>query len=195
LTFVEKNIKTVFFMTNKLLIYLLTGIAGLTCALVINEDLSLMVRYWGNEGGNRTFDILIDDELLVTENVTGKWNKDEFVNVEYPIPADRVRGKASITVKFKCRPGNIAGGVFGVRLLKPAASSSIHSAHTSDTVVYGGKDRIHIQNARAKTQATIYNVSGNLIGSRILADTNTQIPASKGIYIVELGDKNKEALK
>ncbi|MDR0505632.1 MAG: hypothetical protein LBH32_02280, partial [Dysgonamonadaceae bacterium] len=108
-----------------------------------NENLSLMVRYWGNEGGNRTFDILIDNELLVTENIVGKWNKDEFVNVEYPIPADKVRGKASITVTFKCRPGNIAGGVFCVRLLKPATSSAVHSAQTSDTTVYGGKNKIH----------------------------------------------------
>ncbi|MDL2241833.1 glycoside hydrolase family 127 protein, partial [Bacteroidales bacterium OttesenSCG-928-L03] len=38
------------------------------------EDLLLRVRYWGNEGGNRTFSILIDGELLTTENVTGKWN-------------------------------------------------------------------------------------------------------------------------
>ncbi|MDR0573413.1 MAG: glycoside hydrolase family 127 protein [Tannerella sp.] len=90
-----------------------------------HEDLSLMVRYWGNEGGNRTFDILIDDKLLVTENVAGKWNKDEFVNVEYPIPAERLRGKESVTVTFKCRPGHVAGGVFSVRLLKPATTSSV----------------------------------------------------------------------
>jgi beta-xylosidase len=89
-----------------------------------NENLALMVRYWGNEGGNRTFNIMIDDDLLVTENIVGKWNKDEFVNIEYPIPLDRVKGKASITVKFQCRPDNIAGGVFGVRLLKPTNSTS-----------------------------------------------------------------------
>ncbi|MDR0505633.1 MAG: T9SS type A sorting domain-containing protein [Dysgonamonadaceae bacterium] len=154
-----------------------------------------MVRYWGNEGGNRTFDILIDDELLVTENVVGKWNKDEFVNVEYPIPVNMVRGKTSITVKFKCRPGSIAGGVFCVRLLKPAASSAVHSAQTSDTTVYGGKNKIHIQNAGTKTQATIYNLSGNLISSLILADKNVQIPASKGVYIVSLQEKESETFK
>jgi hypothetical protein len=104
------------------------------------EDLSLMVRYWGNEGGNRTFDILIDDELLVTENVVGKWDKDEFVNIEYTIPAEWLRGKESVTVTFKCQPGNIAGGVFGVRLLKPKTTSSVHTVHRSDAAVYGGKN-------------------------------------------------------
>ena len=39
-----------------------------------------MVRYWGNESGSRTFDILIDGKVLVTENIVGKWNKNEFVN-------------------------------------------------------------------------------------------------------------------
>ena len=161
-----------------------------------HEDLSLMVRYWGNEGGARTFDILIDNELLATENIVGKWNKDEFVNVEYPIPANRIKGKTSITVKFKCRPGNIAGGVFCVRLLKPETNSAIHAAPASDTLVYGCKNRIHIQNARIRTQATIYNVSGNLISSRILTDKDVQIPASNGIYIVELADNNnREAFK
>lgn len=81
------------------------------------EELFLMVRYWGNEGGNRTFDILIDGEVLVTENVTGKWNKNEFVDVEYPIPARMLTGKSSITVRFQPKANNVAGGVFGLRLL------------------------------------------------------------------------------
>ena len=81
------------------------------------EELYLMVRYWGNEGGNRTFDILIDDEVLVTENVVGKWNKNEFVNVEYAIPARMLSGKSSITVKFQPKANNVAGGVFSLRLL------------------------------------------------------------------------------
>jgi hypothetical protein len=83
-----------------------------------NENLSLMVRYWGNDGGPRTFDIMIDDSKLVTENIGGKWKKDVFVDVEYPVPASMVKGKSSIVVKFQCDQGNIAGGVFYLRLLK-----------------------------------------------------------------------------
>jgi DUF1680 family protein len=80
-------------------------------------ELYLMVRYWGNETGSRTFDILIDDVLLVTENVSGKWKKNEFVNVEYPIPANLTEGKTSFTVKFQPQNNHVAGGVFHVRLL------------------------------------------------------------------------------
>lgn len=82
------------------------------------SDLSLMVRYWGDETRNRTFDILIDDELLVTENLVDKWKRKELVNVEYPIPATMINGKKSVTVTFRSKPGNIAGGVFYIRLLK-----------------------------------------------------------------------------
>ncbi|WP_277120302.1 beta-L-arabinofuranosidase domain-containing protein [Bacteroides ndongoniae] len=81
-------------------------------------DLSLMVRYWGNETSNRSFDILIDGELLVEENLVGKWNREELVNVEYPIPVNMLEGKSSITVTFRSKPGQIAGGVFYIRLLK-----------------------------------------------------------------------------
>jgi len=31
-----------------------------------------MVRYWGAEWGSRKFEIYIDDELLITEDNTGR---------------------------------------------------------------------------------------------------------------------------
>jgi len=82
------------------------------------EDLILMVRYWGNETGNRSFNILIDDQLLVTENIIGKWNKNDFVNMEYKIPVEMLRSKTQITVKFVAAERNNAGRIFYVRLLK-----------------------------------------------------------------------------
>jgi hypothetical protein len=82
-------------------------------------DLTLMVRYWGNEWGNRTFDILIDEVKLVTENVTGKWNVSEFRNVEYAIPDSMVEGKDTIRVKFQAPSDGYAGGAFYIRLLRP----------------------------------------------------------------------------
>ena len=77
-----------------------------------------MVRYWGNESGNRTFDILIDGQLLTTENIVGKWKHESFVNAEYPIPAEWLKGKSVINVCFQSKPGTVAGGVFHVRLVK-----------------------------------------------------------------------------
>jgi hypothetical protein len=83
------------------------------------EDLTLMVRYWGNETGNRSFNILIDEQTLVTENIVGQWNKNEFVNVEYKISAEMLKSKTDITVRFVGLEENNAGRIFHVRLLVP----------------------------------------------------------------------------
>lgn len=83
-------------------------------------DLSLMVRYWGNESCTRTFDILIDGKKLVTENIINKWNVDDFVNQEYKIPNSMVTDKSEITVKFQASSGMV-GGIFYVRLLREYA--------------------------------------------------------------------------
>lgn len=82
------------------------------------QNLSLMVRYWGNETEKRSSDILIDDQLLLEENTTGKWNRKEFVNVEYAIPSTMTDGKAFITVTFRSKPNTATGGIFNIRLLK-----------------------------------------------------------------------------
>ena len=81
-------------------------------------SLSLMVRYWGNEIGNRTFDIYIGGTLLTTENTSGKWHKDNFINVEYTIPAAMIQGKSVIVVRFQTSGSNQTGGIYSVRLLK-----------------------------------------------------------------------------
>jgi hypothetical protein len=83
-----------------------------------NTNLSLMVRYRGNEDGRREFDVLINDQLLVSENISGKWNENEFVNAEYKIPSEMLKGKESITVTFKGKARTVAGRVFKVRLVK-----------------------------------------------------------------------------
>jgi DUF1680 family protein len=81
-------------------------------------DLGLNVRYWGAEWGGRKFNIFIDDEKLVTEDNTGRWNQSKFQNVEYTIPNSMVKGKSSIRVKFQSIPGNTAGAVYYIRLVK-----------------------------------------------------------------------------
>jgi len=81
-------------------------------------DLYLMVRYWGAEWGNRKFDISIDDEKLLTEDNTNKWNQSMFKDVVYPLPASMVQGKTHIRVKFQSLPGNTAGAVYYIRLVR-----------------------------------------------------------------------------
>jgi len=84
-------------------------------------NLSLMVRYRGDETGAVQFDILIDGEKLVTENLAGKWNKPGFVNVEYQLQESMIAGKKSVEVRFQAAPGNTAGRVFDVRILRKSS--------------------------------------------------------------------------
>ncbi len=81
--------------------------------------LTLRVRYWGNEWGGRKFSIFIDDEALLTEDNTGKWNQSKFEDVSYTIPDSLVKNKPRINVRFQALPGNTAGAVYSVRLLRP----------------------------------------------------------------------------
>lgn len=81
-------------------------------------NLSLIIRYWGNETTNRTFDIFIDDEKLATENTKNKWKTQDFREVKYDVPASMLEGKRTITLKFQPHEGHVAGGVFFVRLVR-----------------------------------------------------------------------------
>jgi hypothetical protein len=82
-------------------------------------NLSLLLRFWGAEWGDRKFDIYIDDEKLLTENNTGKWNQSMFKNVVYPIPDSMVKGKTHVRVKFLSLSGSTAGAIYIVRLIRP----------------------------------------------------------------------------
>lgn len=79
---------------------------------------SLIIKYWGDESSARIFDILVDDEKLATENTRRKWRVQEFREVVYPIPASMLKDKDKITLKFQPHEGNVAGGVFFIRLVK-----------------------------------------------------------------------------
>lgn len=83
------------------------------------KNISLMVQYWGNESGNKSFDIFIDDQLLVTENLEGKWSQDKFMNQEYKVPAQLLGDQNEIIVKFQPKNENATGKIFYVRLVTP----------------------------------------------------------------------------
>ncbi|GAB3010870.1 glycoside hydrolase family 127 protein [Niabella terrae] len=77
---------------------------------------SLMVTYIGADR-NRKFDILIDDELLKTEQLSGG-KADVFYTRTYAIPPDWQKAKKTVRVRFMANHGATAGRVFGVRTIK-----------------------------------------------------------------------------
>lgn len=90
-----------------------------TCEMKVNKNqpTNLVVEYWGGYTGGKTFDILVDEIKIATENISGK-KPGEFIDVTYEIPQNLISGKNKITVKFIPHEGHRAGPVFGVRTVK-----------------------------------------------------------------------------
>lgn len=84
-----------------------------------DEPLTLQATYWGGER-ERTFDILVDDEIIGSEQLEGK-HPGEFFTVDYPVPPALTRGKKSVRIQFSPREGRSAGPAFGVRLYRNPA--------------------------------------------------------------------------
>ncbi|MFW6043316.1 MAG: beta-L-arabinofuranosidase domain-containing protein [Marinilabiliaceae bacterium] len=83
-----------------------------------NEAEVLRITYFG-EDADRTFDILINDEVIETVTLDGSQG-DEFFHVDYPV-ADSIKNAAPegrLTVKFRAHEGSVAGGVYDVRLMR-----------------------------------------------------------------------------
>jgi DUF1680 family protein len=78
---------------------------------------ALSVDYWGGFPGAKTFDILVNDKIIATENISNK-KEGQFISVQYDIPKALSKAKSKITVKFQAHEGNMAGPVFGVRTIR-----------------------------------------------------------------------------
>ncbi|MDQ3804505.1 MAG: glycoside hydrolase family 127 protein [Acidobacteriota bacterium] len=81
------------------------------------EPVSLVCTYWGGEAGPRTFDILVDGARVATQSLQND-RPGQFFDVAYPLPEELTRGKEKITVRFQARPGNTAGGLYGLRVVR-----------------------------------------------------------------------------
>ena len=84
-------------------------------------DLALRLQFWGvGEWKSHEFDIFIDDQLLCSVNNTGKYRISEWKYETYPIPAELLKGKTQVRVKFVAKPHKQVGEIYGVRLIKEA---------------------------------------------------------------------------
>jgi hypothetical protein len=84
----------------------------------VAEDTPLTLRatYWGEEG-KRLFHILIDGTRIASETL-GYKKPGEFVDRDYPIPPELLKGKTSVIIKFEPEKGNTAGPVFGCLIFR-----------------------------------------------------------------------------
>jgi len=93
------------------------GYFTFTMTVVSGFSYNLVSTYWGMDNRGRTFDILIDGETIATEDLN-KYKESRFYDISYRIPKHLTENKSSIQITFKARPGNQAGPVYGIRLVR-----------------------------------------------------------------------------
>ena len=80
------------------------------------EAKTLQITYAGIDAG-RQFEIQLNGVVIAKVESTG--NAKEFFTVDYSIPQELVKkSKGKYTLKFVAAPGSVAGGIYGVRLLR-----------------------------------------------------------------------------
>jgi hypothetical protein len=80
------------------------------------QPMALVFEYWGGFTGSKTFDILVNDQKIATENISGK--KDgEFLDVQYDIPQELTTNVDKVTVKLVPHEGHRVGPFFYARTI------------------------------------------------------------------------------
>ncbi|MGB3799922.1 MAG: beta-L-arabinofuranosidase domain-containing protein [Lewinella sp.] len=90
------------------------GWLSFTMKTKADAPMALVLEYWGGYTGSKTFDILVEDEVIATENISGKADG-KFVDVRYTIPPELTAGKDEVTVKLMPHVGHRAGPFFFAR--------------------------------------------------------------------------------
>ena len=84
------------------------------------EAALLRITYFGLDR-DRTFDVTLDGVPVATVALDGT-RGDAFYTVDYEVPAAALAEAedGTLTVRFEAHPGSVAGGIYGVRLLRAA---------------------------------------------------------------------------
>ncbi|WP_145247330.1 beta-L-arabinofuranosidase domain-containing protein [Aeoliella mucimassa] len=93
-----------------------------TMKMPTERSAKLIVTYWGSDCG-REFDVLANDQVLDTTRLNNS-RPGEFFEVAYPLSQELIAGKTNtfgqkednITIRFRSRTQQVAGGVFGIRI-------------------------------------------------------------------------------
>ena len=85
-----------------------------------SRPMTLTVTYNTDEPTTRSFEILVEGKRVGQQTIDRRSPEQvsRFFDVEYPIPADLVKGKQKATVRFQAVDGNEIGAVFGLRMIR-----------------------------------------------------------------------------
>ena len=82
------------------------------------HPMACVVTYYSDEWRKRTFEILVDGHHVGDQVVEKNQSAPHFFDVEYPVPAELVKGKQKVTVRFQATQGNEIAAVFGIRMIR-----------------------------------------------------------------------------
>jgi DUF1680 family protein len=86
-----------------------------------NHPMALVVTYCNDEWRKRTFEVLADGQHLADQVVAKDGTEPHFFDVEYALPAELVKDKKKITIRFQATNHNEIAGVFGLRIIRADA--------------------------------------------------------------------------
>jgi DUF1680 family protein len=82
------------------------------------EARALRLSFAKGDAGRR-FDVLVNGQLVAEVELGKPETADEIYTREFPLPPELVRAAGGkLNVKFVAKPGSIAGGLYGLRLLR-----------------------------------------------------------------------------
>jgi len=87
------------------------------------QPMTLVVTYTNDEQQKRTFDILVEGRKLGEQAMERRSPEKDvrIFDVEYALPAELIRGKQKVTVRFEATGGNATGAVLGIRMIRADA--------------------------------------------------------------------------
>ncbi len=80
----------------------------------------LLIVTYSNDGPRRSFDVLVDGRKVGEYSSERRSPEQDvrFFDVEYALPADMVKDKEKVTVRFAATNGDQIAGVFGLRMVR-----------------------------------------------------------------------------
>jgi hypothetical protein len=84
--------------------------------------MALVVTYCNDEWRKRTFDILADGQRIARQTVAKDGTDPHLYDVQYPLPADVVKDRKKVTIRFEATNHNEIAGVFGLRMIRAGAA-------------------------------------------------------------------------
>ncbi|HEV2971703.1 MAG TPA: beta-L-arabinofuranosidase domain-containing protein, partial [Pirellulales bacterium] len=87
------------------------------------HPMTLVVTYRSDEQARRQFEVQVDGKKVGEQmiNRPGPQEQANFFDVEYAIPAEAVKDKPKVTVRFQAEKGSEVGRVFGIRMIRADA--------------------------------------------------------------------------